>query len=58
MIIEDEYLNYMTIITSINKILNIAAHKKYKVSQDMGELSEFVQNTIEIGKLPQDFVLL
>ena len=43
MIQKDEHLNYMTIITSLNNLLNIAVLNNYKISQDLSVFFESVQ---------------
>ena len=55
---KDEYLNNMTILTSLNKILNITVLNKHKISENLGEFFDFVQCIVDIGNLLQDFVLL
>ena len=43
MIQKDEHLNYMTIMTSLNKLLSITVLNNYKISQDLNVIFESVQ---------------
>ena len=58
MIQEDEYLNYIIIITSLNKIIEHYSSQQTVNLKTWSEYFEFVQSINDIGNLLQDFVLL